>query len=352
MNVDAGGIRLLDRDANELVVVSSMGLSSNYVKAVDRIKVGEGAVGRVVATGNLLIVENLADDPQLSNHAAAKEGFRTFVVVPLTAKEEVFGTLGVVTRQIRQFSVEELELLTSIGSQIGIAIDNSRLREEALAAERMVAIGQVATSVAHDLRGPLGGILRSAEFLDRSEISPETRKKLSQSIVSLSRRLINKSQEILDFVRGEKIDLVKSPCILTEFLDETLLVLEVDFSDHGIEVVKDYNYLGSVLIDKDRMAQVIYNIAANARDAMMNGGAFTVATKAKAGFVEMAFSDTGHGIPAEVGEKVFKPYVTSGKKGGVGLGLTIARSIIEDHGGTVKFNSSDEGTRFIVSIPL
>jgi signal transduction histidine kinase len=351
MCVDAGGIRLLDRDANELVVISSVGLSSEYIKAVDRIKFGEGAVGKVVATGEILIVEDLANDTQISNPAAAAAGFRTFVVVPLNAKEEVIGTLGVVTRQVRDFSVEELELLTSIGSQIGIAIENSRLREEAIAAERMVAIGQAATSVAHELRGPLGGILRSAEFLDRPEISPETRKKLSQSIVSLSRRLINKSQEILDFVRGDKILLVKSPCVLTDFLNETLSVLEVDFSDQGIEVIKDYHYHGSVLIDQDRMAQVIFNIAVNARDAMINGGTFRVSTKVEEDSVEMAFSDTGVGIPAELGDKVFKPYVTFGKRGGVGLGLTIARSIVEDHGGTIKFISGAAGTTFIIILP-
>jgi signal transduction histidine kinase len=352
MAVDAGGIRIIDESTNELLISSSQGLAREYIDKVDRIRIGEGVVGHVASTGEIAIKEDFSADSQLYSKIAAEEGFRTFVVVPLKTTKKVIGTLGMVTRHVREFTEEEIDLMEAIGHQIGIAFENAQLRLENIEAERLASIGRVATSIAHDIRSPLGGILRSAEFLGRSEISSETRKKLSRAIVSMSNRLISTSQEILDFVRGEKIDLVKAPCDISDFLDEILTMLEVDFSEQGIEVVKDIIYTGSIVIDKNRIAQVIYNIAVNARDAMPYGGKFTVSSKKVNNHVELSFSDTGPGIPAVLGDKIFEPYFSYGKREGVGLGLAIARSIVENHQGKLTFENLKKGTKFIVSIPL
>ena len=352
MAADAGGIRIIDENTNELLISASHGLAQEYINKVDRIRIGEGVVGHVASTGEIAIREDFSEDSRFYSQVAAEEGFRTFIVVPLKTTEKIIGTLGMVTRYVREFTEEEIDLLEAIGHQIGIAFENAQLRLETIEAERLASIGRVATSIAHDLRSPLGGILRSAEFLGRSEISPETRKKLSSAIVSMSNRLISTSQEILDFVRGEKIDLVKSPCDISDFLDETLRILEVDFSEQGIEVVKDFFYSGSIVIDKNRMAQVIYNIAVNAMDAMPYGGKFSVTSRKINNYVELSFSDTGPGIPAVLGDKIFEPYFTYGKREGVGLGLAIARSIVENHQGKITFENLKKGTKFIVSIPL
>jgi GAF domain-containing protein len=352
MGTEAGGIRLLDEQTGELAIASSWGLSPEYIRVVDRIHLSEGIVGHVAASGEPLVVKDVAQDPRSATGAAAAEGFHTFAVVPLKAKEQIVGTLGVVTRQHREFTAEDMELLTAIGHQIGVAIANDRLRQEALAAERMAAVGRVAASVAHNLRSPLGGILRSAEFLARPELSPDTRQKLSQAIVSLTRRLINTSQEILDYVRGGRLPLRCDLCSLPEFLDGVLAVLEVDFSDRGIEVVRDWRYRETVTIDAGRMAQVVYNIAANARDAMPRGGTFTLATRQVGEWVELRFSDTGPGVPKELGNRIFEPFFTYGKREGAGLGLAIARRIVEEHGGTLRLESNTgQGATFVVSLP-
>jgi signal transduction histidine kinase len=227
------------------------------------------------------------------------------------------------------------------------------LRKEALSAERLAAVGRVATSVAHDLRSPLGGILRSAEFLAYPELSPDTRQRLSQAIISLARRLMNTSQEILEYVRGEALPLKRIPCSIAEFLDEVLAVLEVDFCDRGIEVVRDYGYSGEVVMDADHMAQVVYNIAANARDAMPQGGTFKVTTCRCEEQVEIHFSDTGPGVPEDLRVRIFEPFFTYGKREGAGLGLSIAQRIVDEHHGQMWMKSGDEqGATFVVSLPL
>jgi signal transduction histidine kinase len=259
----------------------------------------------------------------------------------------------VANRLPRDFTPEEIDLLMSIGHQVAVAMDNARLRQEVLMSERLAAVGRVAASVAHDLRSPLGGILRSAEFLARPELSPDMRQKLSQAVISLSRRLINTTQQVLDYVRQEKLPLKRTPCSLTGFLDEVLSVLDVDCCDRGIEVVRRCHYQGEVVMDTDRMAQVVYNITANARDAMPCGGTFTVETRQDGEEVQLRFSDTGPGVPEPLQSRIFEPFFTYGKREGAGLGLSIARRIVEEHEGALWVEGGEaQGATFVVSLPL
>jgi signal transduction histidine kinase len=130
-------------------------------------------------------------------------------------------------------------------------------------------------------------------------------------------------------------------------------VLQIDFSDRGIEVIRDYGTNAQVVMDADRMAQVVYNLAENARDAMPRGGKFTVRTRFAGEQVELRFTDNGPGVPSELQERIFEPFFTYGKFHGAGLGLTIARQIVEEHGGRICLESNDgQGTTFVVSLPI
>jgi signal transduction histidine kinase len=350
MEADAGGIRLYDPTSGEMVVAAFQGLSSQDVDRIARLNLGEGYGERLARFREPLVLGNLDEIPLLAEIAGYD--FNTHAYAPVTVQGATIGALGVVSQQRREFTADELDLLTTIGNQIGVAIENHRLREQAVQAERMAAVGRVATSVAHDLRSPLGGIVRSAEFLARPEISLETRQKLSQAVVSLAHRLINASQEILDYVRGEQLPLRLTACSLSEFLDQVLAVMEIDFAERGIEVVRQCEYTGPVLMDSDRLAQVVYNIGANARDAMLHGGTFTVTTREVDGRIELAFADTGPGVPVGLEDRIFEPFFSQGKREGAGLGLAIARRIVEEHGGTLRLEAgAGEGAVFVASLP-
>lgn len=351
-----GAIRLLTADASELVIAAHQGLSEAYVREARRFPLAQEIVGWVARTGTPLLSADMWTDPRVGSQVREllkQEGHRSLAQVPLRAEEQVVGTLGIVSQTPRFFDEDDLQLLQAIGQQIGVAIANARLREEALAAERMAAVGRVAASVAHDLRSPLGGIVRSAEFLARPELSAGTRRKLSQAIVSLARRLIHTTQEILDYVRGGQLPLHRVPCSLSEFLDEVLAVMEVDFADQGVEVVRDCEYTGTVVMDADRIAQVVYNIAANARDAMPRGGVFTVTTRRVGERIEIGFADTGPGVPKALADRIFEPFFSRGKREGAGLGLAIARRIVDEHGGELRLEGhGGQGALFVVSLPV
>ena len=356
VEADGGGIRLLDAGSGKLTLSITQGISEEYVAKVRNLQLGEGIVGDVALTGEPALLADMSEDPRVPSEVVAplkEEGIYSFAVVPLRSQEEVIGTLGVLSRTPGAFGPPDVHLLIAMGHQLGTAIANAQLRQAAIDAEQLAAVGRVAASVAHELRSPLGGIMRSAEFLARPELSEATREKLGSAIVAMARRLINTSQELLDYTRGGRMTLHRAPYSLPGFLEEVLEVLRVDFSDRGIAVKTDWGYRGRIPMDADRMAQVVYNVAANARDAMPHGGQLTVATEHVEGDVEIRFTDTGPGVPEELRERIFEPFVSYGKQEGAGLGLAIAERIVQEHGGAIEVESPESGgATFIVRLPL
>jgi signal transduction histidine kinase len=107
------------------------------------------------------------------------------------------------------------------------------------------------------------------------------------------------------------------------------------------------------LMDESKMRRALYNIASNARDVLTRGGSLTISTHRVNGEIEFLLSDTGPGIPAEIKDTLFEPFVTYGKPAGTGLGLAIARKTVQDHGGTIRVDSvPGKGTDFIITLPL
>ncbi len=142
--LEAGGIYLLKEDGQRLTIRAHMGLDESLVQAIDNLKVGEGFSGRVVQTGEPLIVRNIAADPRLTRLAVREMGFRALVAAPLVARGRVLGTLFLITRRDREFSQHEIELLASTSRQIGMAIENARLFEaEERRAEQFRVIAEV-----------------------------------------------------------------------------------------------------------------------------------------------------------------------------------------------------------------
>jgi signal transduction histidine kinase/HAMP domain-containing protein len=129
MEIEAGGVYLLDEEAGLLTVVAHRGLGPQFVAEIDRLKVGEGFSGSVAQSGQPLVVRDVSADHRLTRHVVREEGFHALAIVPLSSKGKVVGTLFALTRGYREFTDQDVQLLTSIGNQIGVAVDNARLFE-------------------------------------------------------------------------------------------------------------------------------------------------------------------------------------------------------------------------------
>jgi GAF domain-containing protein len=130
VGIEAGGIYLLDEEACVLTLDVQRGFSPELAAAIDRLKVGEGFSGRVVQSGEPLLVRDVSKDPRLTRMIVQEEGLRSLAVIPLSAKTKVLGTLFLVTRGYRVFTNRDVQLLTAIGQQIGVAVENTRLYED------------------------------------------------------------------------------------------------------------------------------------------------------------------------------------------------------------------------------
>ena len=166
--LEAGLIFFLDKQAQELILAAYRGVSKESAAGVDRLKLGEGFCGRVAQSGELMVVQDSSRDPRLTRLAVRQEGLRGQIVVPLKSKGEVQGVLAVATRESRQFLPEELELITAIGNQIGVAVENARLYKN-----MRFYVGQVT----------------GAQEEERKRIARELHDETAQALIDLSRRL-------------------------------------------------------------------------------------------------------------------------------------------------------------------
>ncbi len=227
------------------------------------------------------------------------------------------------------------------------------IQETLLQKERLSTLGQMASSIIHDFRSPMTTISLSLDVLRRNQnTNPEQRQLLFENISSSLKRLNLMTQELLEYSRGEiRLDLREQS--VTEFIQSVVISVSAPLEQKNIKFVIEEHYAGMAMFDKERLTRVLINIINNSEDAMPTGGTLTLETIRENGTVIFQVSDTGSGIPEEVKDKLFEPFVTAGKKKGTGLGLAITKKIVEEHKGKIDFVSSlGVGTTFYIKIPV
>ena len=139
---------------------------------------------------------------------------------------------------------------------------------------------------------------------------------------------------------------------LHEVIEEVVDFLDSDFRDRGIHIIHHAQYTGQLMLDAPRIKRILHNLAGNAADAMPDGGTLMITATRVTEYVHLEIHDTGSGIPDEIRERIFDPFVTHGKTHGTGLGLAVVRRIVEEHHGDVSVSSSTTGTTFTIRLPL
>ena len=142
MQADVAWIFLLDEEAGELVLTAPRGISEEFVKRKDRIRVGEGLNGRVAQTGKALVVDDASKDPRITREVMSNYNIRSSLIVPLRSKGKVCGTFCIAMHSLRSFRPEEVELLTAIGDEIGVAIENAYLYQQQMAIAQQLRLSE------------------------------------------------------------------------------------------------------------------------------------------------------------------------------------------------------------------
>ena len=254
-------------------------------------------------------------------------------------------------RQIKRYQ-ELAETLAETNRKL------QQAQEEARRSERLAALGQMSAGLAHEIRNPLGVIKGSAEMLQQKlgESNPLAGE-LAGYISIETNRLSALVTRFLDFARPLHAEL--TPQDITSVLDRAVHDVAMTHKEEGASVRVERQYqqnLPLVPLDESLSEQAFVNLIQNAYDAMSGGGGTlrVLAARAKSANqagVEVRIEDTGPGIPDELREQIFNPFVTT-KKTGVGLGLSIVSRIIDGHHGSIRLESGLKGAGFVMFFPL
>jgi signal transduction histidine kinase len=228
-------------------------------------------------------------------------------------------------------------------------IELKEAQEQLLKAERLATIGELSAMVGHDLRNPLTGIANAAYYL-KMKISPKMGAKVQEMLdvidkdVEYSNKIVN---DLLEYSRPITLELTENNP--KSLLKEALALVNIPTNVHVLDLAEDKP---KIKVDADKMKRVFVNIIKNSVEAMPEGGKLTIMSKETKGKVEIAFTDTGAGIPKEALEKLFVPLFTT-KARGMGFGLSICKHIVEAHGGKISVESTvGKGTVFTLIIPI
>jgi len=204
-------------------------------------------------------------------------------------------------------------------------------------------------SLVHDLRNPLSAIHGGAELLICSNLSEPQVHRIARNLYTASVRMKELLDEVLTRHRGtergvEPSDLRK---LVTSAVDKVALVAE----DQSVQIVQNIPGNLVVTVDRQRIQRILVNLFVNALDAMPAGGSIRISAIPERHSVLIKVRDTGPGIDPEIRDRLFQPFVTVGKPGGLGLGLAFSRQAVLDHGGQMWVESGGRGACFAFCLP-
>jgi len=365
LGVERAVVLLLDEEENVLVVRAAKGFESEVEQRV-RVPIGSGLAGRVAAERRPIAMADIERDEAISHHPI-EAGIRSLLDVPLVVGGRVIGVISIGSKSRRVFATTEIELLELAAERIAVAIDGARAYE---AEQRARAAAEAANRakdeffamLSHELRTPLGAILSWAHLLRSGRLDAAGTGRAVQTIdrnARLQAQLINDLLDVSRITAGKlELDLrVVDPASVVEAALSAVRP-EADAAGLVVDAAIDHS-LGALRADPDRLQQVMSNLLSNAIKFTPRGGRIEVRLERAGSQATIAVNDTGPGVAADLLPHVFERFrqgegPATRRHGGLGLGLTIVRHLVELHGGTVEVESPGElgGATFIVRLPL
>lgn len=347
---------------------------------------------RILSERKAVVTADAAADPRFaSGKSVVLQGLRSIACAPLVGKG---GTLGILylenKHSVGAFTKEDLQLLSAVASQIGLAIENAQFfealrrsneeleqqveeRTEALRrtelklyqSEKMASLSRLVAGVAHEFNTPLGALKANLELLmvlfgrlaTREGRSPEDEKllkhmlEIAQEGVSASGRIMSVVRSLSSFARLDEAEFKVAD--INEGLETVVRLLD-PAARRRAEVLLTPGDIPPIRCYPALLNEAFMNLLNNACQAIKQNGQVFIETRRDAGDVVVSIRDTGSGIPREYHQKIFDPgFTTKGVGVGVGLGLAVAYSVIREHQGSIEVDSDvGKGATFTVRLPI
>ncbi len=274
------------------------------------------------------------------------------ICAPLVDGEEALGVIALRdTVDGQNYSEGDLRMLTLIAGQASRAIVVHRSKQQQAAQNQLAGIGQMVASILHDLKTPMTIISGYAQLMAQLD-DAEKREAYVEQILQQFDLLNGMTKEVLAFARGESTVLIRK-VYLHRYILQVAEQLRHVFAGRSIKLEVQQDYNGVAFFDQQSLLRLIHNLARNAADAMRGKpGTFCIVVREESGWLCLDFIDNGPGIPAAVEGRLFELFATASEQG-TGLGLAICKKIVQDHGGTIDYETkAGEGTTFFVRLPL
>jgi PAS domain S-box-containing protein len=360
---DSGAILLLAEDGRSLSDRATIGLCEAATGL--SIPLGRGVAGSIAASRAPLIVEDLSAveviNPSLRQNASSLIG------APLIVEGRLIGVIHVNTTRPRRFTEEDMRLLQLAADRVALAIEHARLYDVERQARRQAEEAnrvkdEFLTLVSHELRSPLNAILGYGALLRRGRLDVQEVKHAADVIERSGKAQAQLIDDLLDTGRiiSGKLRLEVGPVDLISVIEQAIQTIRPAADAKGISIETDLpSEIGQITGDPSRLQQVVWNLLSNAVKFTPQGGRVEARLERADPYIRISVSDTGKGISPD-----FLPYVferfrqadssSARRHGGLGLGLSLVKYLVELHGGTIDATSAgeDRGATFNVTLPV
>lgn len=317
------------------------------IELLGRVADEDESTGRILLTG--------FSDLEATVEAINRGRVHAYLHKPCAPPELIATTRGVLDRVV--LSRENAALLADLrerNEQLGEAqseLESAHTR--VVASERLAAIGKAIAMIVHDLRSPLTILMGIGSQLDELAMGNEQLGELRDDLSAEVTRVQRMCEGLLDVTRASDGSGRKTLESLDEVVAAAIAPLVEAASLQGIEVKIELASGIELALDEPSIQRALRNLLTNSLEAMVDGGALVLSTAVEEATAVIRVSDNGTGIPSEIADRLFEPFVTSGKHGGTGLGLAIVQKVVHDHDGTIAVDKPvGGGTTFVLRLPI
>lgn len=364
-----GSIFLVEDNPEVLVMRTQKNLEEPLLKKCNPLPFGKCICGQAALTKKTQFVKSVDKLHEITCENMCLHGH---YCMPVIYGEKVIGVINIYVKEDHEYQQNEVDFLEAVSHTLAGAIWRKKTEEslrlaynrlnetqsQLIQAAKMEVVGKLASGVAHEVKNPLAMIIMGIDFLSYycplDDESVSSTVKDTKEAVARADKII---RGLLDFASVSKLDAQEED--LNGLINNILLLLKHQFDKNNIEVIKNLaDNLEYIKLDRNKIEQALINIFLNAVAAMPEGGKLTINTYFKqsdgtqsAAQVIMEVDDTGTGIPQDVADKLFEPFITTRRgKGGTGLGLAITKNILDLHGAKIRLENKKESKGAKVTI--
>jgi len=360
-DINIVGIYLVDKDTNEAVIEAHRGYPDKYVERAGRIPYPKGVTWKVINSGEVYIVQDVATDPYVGP-AGKESGFQSFMSVPIKVEDRAIGAIHFHSYKKNKFGKREIELFSSIGTQIAIAIEKAKLYEELAQRVKELArsnaeLEQFAYVASHDLQEPLRMVASYTQLLAKrykGKLDSDADEFINYTVDGAKRMqiLIN---DLLTYSRVGTHGKPLEPTDCEDAFNRAVTNLNMLIEESGAVVTHDA--LPTIMADATQMIQLFQNLISNAiKFRSDKPPEVHVGVEPKDGEWLFSVRDNGIGIDPQYADRIFLIFQRLCNRSdypGTGIGLAICKKIVERHGGRIWVESEPgNGSTFYFTIPM